>query len=266
MHPMRATLATDFFVPPRPRVIAHRGASGIRPENTLEAFRAAVEARAPYIELDVHMTNDGVVVVSHDDNLKRVSGRDVPIAQSSCAEVAAADAGFNFGPGDGEYPFRGKGLRVPTLEEVLKTFAGELFVVEVKQTAPSLVRAMLDVIERTGMSRRVLVASEHQAPLDEVRALAPGIPTNFSAGEVAAMLQAMARHDRDYRAPADSLQVPPVYESWRLVTPEIVDEAHRVGVEVHVWTVNAVAEMREMLDLGVDGIITNYPARLLRLL
>ena len=263
---MRATLDSEFFSPPPPRVIAHRGASAGYPENTLEAFRAAVKDGAPYLELDVHMTRDGTVVVSHDPNLKRTTGRDAEISELTWVEVAAADAGYNFTPGDGTYPFRDRAIRIPALEAVLSAFGRALFVVEVKQERPSLVRAMLAAIDRAGMRRRVMVASEHQEPLDEVRALAPGIPTNFSSLEVAAFMQAMARHDDTWRAPGDAMQVPPEYESWRLVTAEIVAFAHRLGVEVHAWTVNAAAQMREMLDLGVDGIITDHPARLLRIL
>ncbi len=263
---MRETLDTDFFAPPRPRVFAHRGASGAYPENTMESFQAAAEAGAPYIELDVHMTRDAVVVVHHDEDLKRVCGRDAMVAQLTHAEIAAADAGFNFTAGGGVFPFRGKGVRVPTLEEVLRAFPGQRFAIEVKQTDPSLTRRMLETIDRTGMRRRVLVAGEHQKPLDEIRALAPGIPTCFSGQEVAGLLQAIAGRDSLYRPPGDALQVPPEYESWRLVTPEIVEAAHRLGVEVHVWTVNEVDEMREMLALGVDGIMTDFPQRLLRIL
>jgi glycerophosphoryl diester phosphodiesterase len=262
---MRATLDSEFFSPPRPRVMAHRGDSGAYPENTMESFRAAVEAGAPYIELDVRMTRDGEVVVIHDEDLARISGRPGIVPRLNWQDLATFDAGFSFAADRG-YPFRDRGVRVPQLVEVLGAFRREMFVIEVKQTEPSLIRAMFEVIERTGMRRRVLVASEYQRPLDEIRALAPGIPTCFSGREVAALLQAIAARDASYCAPADALQVPPEYESWRLVTPEIVDAAHRAGAEVHVWTVNDPAEMREMLALGVDGMITDFPARLLELL
>jgi glycerophosphoryl diester phosphodiesterase len=109
-------------------------------------------------------------------------------------------------------------------------------------------------------------ASEYQHPLDEVRAAAPGIPTCFSGREVAGLLRAMATGFESYRAPADALQVPPSYEGWKLVSPEIVGAAHRFGAEVHVWTINEISEMRVMLALGADGIITDYPARMLEIL
>ena len=110
------------------------------------------------------------------------------------------------------------------------------------------------------MRRNVLVASEHQEPLDEVRKLAPEIPTNFSYLESGMFIQAMGTRDANYRPPADAVQIPHRHESWELVTRESVDFAHRVGVEVHVWTVNEEAEMSELLDMGVDGLISDYPA------
>src|ERR1700674_5275025 len=113
---MRPRIKTEFLDPPRPRVIAHRGASGDYPENTLPAFAAARDLGTPYIELDVHMTRDGHVVVAHDDNLKRVSATDAVIPKMTLAELSRVDAAYNFTPptsAGGEFPFRGRGIRVP---------------------------------------------------------------------------------------------------------------------------------------------------------
>ncbi|HZO81811.1 MAG TPA: glycerophosphodiester phosphodiesterase [Candidatus Binataceae bacterium] len=258
---------SEFFVPSRPRIIAHRGASGEYPENTLAAFRAAAEAGAPYFELDVHATRDGVIVVSHDAELSRTCGIDAAIAEMTSAELARADAGWGFSvSGSGEFPFRGRGHRVPTLEEVFAAFPRHRYIIEVKQSEPSLIVPLLEVIQRSGMRRRALIASEHQAPIDEVRALAPDIPTGFPSAEVAGFMKAMAPEGEPFRPRGAALQIPSEYESWRLVTPQSVAAAHRMGVEVHVWTVNELAEMRALLALGVDGILTDYPARLAALL
>jgi glycerophosphoryl diester phosphodiesterase len=257
-------LDSDFLSLTPPRAIAHRGSGGTHPENTMVSFQAAFDADARYFELDVHLTRDGEIVVSHDEDLARACGRDGRICELSFAEVAGADAGYTFSLDGGRtHPFRGRGIRIPRLADVFDSFPTTRFVIEIKQTAPSLVAPLLDVIERAGMRRTVLVASEHHAPLEELRALAPGIPTNFSSREVAGLLQAMAAKDDGYVAPAAALQIPVEYESWRLVTPETIAFAHRHGVEVHVWTVNDEAEMRELLALGVDGLISDYPARLL---
>jgi glycerophosphoryl diester phosphodiesterase len=116
------------------------------------------------------------------------------------------------------------------------------------------------------MRRRVLVASEHQAPIDEFRTAAADIPTNFPTAEVAAFLMSLPSGAPPFMPHGAALQVPPEHESWKIVTPESVAAAHRIGVEMHVWTINEEAEMRAMLALGVDGIITDFPARLLNLL
>jgi glycerophosphoryl diester phosphodiesterase len=262
----RSSLHSDFFDLPTPRVIAHRGASGEHPENTLVAFRAAAEAGAPYFELDVHMTRDGVIVVSHDAELSRTCGLDVAIRDLTLAELKRADAGWGFTARDCAFPFRGRGIQVPALAEVFAAFPERRYIIEVKQSTPSLAAALLAVIERAGMRRRVLIASEEQTPIDEMRALTPELPTGFPYHEIAAFMISLAPGAELYQPRGDALQIPPEYESWRLVTPESVAAANRLGVELHVWTVNEAAEMRAMLELGVDGIITDYPARLLALL
>jgi glycerophosphoryl diester phosphodiesterase len=259
----REHLSTDFFTPAAPRVFGHRGSAGTHPENTLESFRAAAASGVEYLEFDVHMTRDGEVVVSHDDHLERTCGRAGVIREMTYAELAAADAGSTFRLDGVAFPFRGKGIRVPRLAEVLAAFPKLRMIVEVKQIAPSVVAPMLDVIDRAGMRRMVLVASEHQEPLDEVRRLAPEVPTNFSYLECGRFMNAMGTRDASYLPPGDAVQIPPTYESWRLVTPESVEFAHRLGLEVHVWTVNEPAEMSELLDMGVDGLISDYPARAL---
>jgi glycerophosphoryl diester phosphodiesterase len=269
----RSALDSDFFDLPTPRAIAHRGASGDYPENTLPAFRAAAQAGALYFELDVHMTRDGVVVVSHDAELGRTCGRAAAIRDLTLAELKRADAGWGFtttattaGADDGEFPFRGRGIEVPALAEVFAAFPERRYIIEIKQSAPSLVAPLLEVIERAGMRRRVLVASEEDAPIDEIRVLAPRLPTGFPYREIVAFMMALAPGAEPYEPRGDALQIPPEPEGWRLVTPQSVAAAHRAGAEMHVWTVNDAAEMRAMLALGVDGIITDYPARLLALL
>jgi len=257
---------TEFFDLPRPRVIAHRGASGTFPENTLASFKAARDIGAPYIELDVHMTRDGRVVVSHDPDLTRMSGLDSLITTLTYDQLRQADAGYNFAEADGSYAFRGRGLKIPMLSEVLAAVPELRVVIEIKQLGPSLVKPLLEVVDQAGMRRRVLIASEFKPPLDEARALAPDIPTNFSSPEVGDFFRAMVSKMAEYKPPAPALEVPPEYEGFVLVTPESIAAAHQVGVEVHVWTVDEESEMRRLLALGVDGIITNFPERMLKLI
>ena len=260
---MREHLDTDFFAPAAPRVFGHRGSAGTHPENTLESFAAAVTAGVQYLEFDLHMTRDGEVVLSHDDHLERSCGRAGIIREMTYAELAAADAGRMFTLDGATFPFRDKGLRIPRLRDVLAAFPQLRMIIEVKQVAPSLAAPMLDLVDRAGLRRNVFVASEHQQPLDEVRKLAPEIPTNFSYLESGVFIQAMGTRDASYRPTADAVQISHFYEKWELVTRESVEFAHSFGIEMHVWTVNEEAEMSELLDMGVDGLISDYPSRAL---
>ncbi|MGO9450280.1 MAG: glycerophosphodiester phosphodiesterase [Candidatus Binataceae bacterium] len=255
---------TDFFAPSRPRVIGHRGAAGERPENTMVSFERAVAAGALYLELDVHMTSDGEIVVSHDGNLARACDREGLIAQMTRVEIQAADAGYAFTvDGGATFPFRGRGVKVPRLADVLAAFTTTNVVVEIKQTVPNLVARLLETVDRSGARRRVMLTSEQDEPVRELRKLAPKVPTNFPYTDVAELLQAMAGNRPGYEALGAAIQIPPQYGTWQLVTPELVAFAHQLGVEVHVWTVNDEREMNELLDCGVDGIISDFPARAL---
>lgn len=257
-----AALSSDFFAPSVPRIIAHRGGGGLRPENTLAAFAAAHALGARYFELDVHATSDGILVVCHDPDLDRTTDCSATISTLSYAELSAVDAGYRFAPERG-FPFRGQGLRVPRLEETLVAFTDSYFVIEIKPPQASPVPAILNrVLQPASVRRRVLIASEHQAPLLEMRRLAPELPTGFSASEIAQFWQAFVSRQR-LIPPAQALQLPPRYNEIDLVTADSVAMAHQIGVEVHVWTVNERVEMRALLDLGVDGIITDYPDRAL---
>lgn len=261
---MRSALDSDFFSEPLPRIFGHRGSAGTHPENTMPSFQAAVELGARYLETDVHLTRDGEVVVSHDDNLERICGRPGMIAEMDYDDIAAMDAGYSFSVDGVQFPFREKGIRIPRLAEVLSAFPRMRFNIDLKPEQVSIIGPTLKVIDAAGMRRMVLLTSEFQPRLDEIRAAAPEIPTSFGYLEIAAFMQAMAAHDASYRPLGDAIQIPPEYQSWRLATPETVEMAHRHGIEVHVWTVNDESEMRAMLELGVDGIMSDFPGLALK--
>jgi glycerophosphoryl diester phosphodiesterase len=263
---VRKELDTDFFTARPPRVIAHRGASAEYPENTIPAFRAAVKSGAEYIELDVHCTRDGEVVVVHDERLSRIASDDHAIKEMTIAELEAIDAAFNFSPAGDGTPLRGQGIHIPKLSEVLSSWPAMRFVIEFKPRDPAIADETLEIVHRTAMERRVLFASEHSAPIARVRAVAPQIPTNLPAAEIVSFVQSLSSGVGSYAVIGDALQIPPEHRGIRLATREIVAAAHRNGLEVHVWTINEQAQMEEMLSLGVDGIITDEPGRLLALL
>lgn len=262
---MRAGLKTDFFAAPLPRCIAHRGGGGVRPENTIEAFTAAYREGIRYFELDVHTSRDGVLVVCHDPDLKRTTDSTALIRELTYADIARADAGYRFETA-GEFPFRGKGIRIPGLEDVLGLFNDAFFVIEIKQVEPNLTGTLNTALSAAAIRRRVLIASEHQVALEQMRALAPELPTSFSGREIMGFFAALMSRMEGYHSPADAVQIPPSHESMLLATATSVAAAHALGLEMHVWTINEADQMRNLLDLGIDGILTDYPSRLLSVL
>jgi len=249
---------------PRPRLFGHRGASAHYPENTLPAFRAAAEAGVSYLELDVWATADGEVVVHHDETVQRLCGVDHRISELTLAELKGLDAGFGFSADGGiTHPFRGGDITVPTLTEVLAAFPGHFCNIEIKQEAPAIEKQVLEVVRRAGKAGQVLLAAEQDAIMQRLRPLCGGIPTSLSYGELAAFfgwLQGGCQGE--YRPPGVALQIPESWQGMTLVTPESVRVAHAVGLEVHVWTVNEEQDMERLLGMGVDGLMSDYPERL----
>lgn len=246
-------------------VIAHRGFSGLFPENTMLAFQEAAKFPIDAIELDVHATRDGKIVVIHDPTLDRTTSKTGRIVDHSWEDLRKADAGYHFDPlQNGEFPFRGKGLSVPLLEDVFKTFPDMKFVIEIKQTLPAIEDTVYRLIRKYRMDEKVIVASEHQEPLTRIRYLAEHIATNFSAEEATDLYFAhKLRLASFYRSGGDALQIPERYRKTQVVTPAFVKAVHRKGLTVHIWTVNDPADMKRLIECGVDGIISDYPDRLL---
>ncbi len=210
----------------------------------------------------MHATADGVVVVLHDETLERTTDGTGPVRALPLAAVERLDAGFRFRAPDGTYPYRDRGLRVPTLTALLEAFPGVPLNIELKQQAPAIEAAVLATLDRFAAREQVLLAAEDAAIMARIRAAAPDVVTSFSAAEVADFVYRL-RDGRlgDYRPPGVALQVPPAFRDTAIVTAESVAAAHALGLEVHAWTINDEAEMERLLDLGVDGIMTDFPAR-----
>jgi glycerophosphoryl diester phosphodiesterase len=240
---------------------AHRGASARAPENTLEAFRLAVEAGAGGLELDVRMTRDGEVVVIHDATVDRVTDGSGAVAGMTLDEVRRFDAGYSFSPDGGRtFPYRGRGVRIPTLAEVYEEFPDAYVNADIKEAQPEAEEAVLSVIQDAAEGR-TLVASTDHAVLRRFRKVSGGrISTGASRREIAAFYVLSRLHLEALVSPAyEALQVPVEHRGIKLVTPRFVRAAHSRGVRVDVWTINDVAEMNQLLDLGVDVIMTDRP-------
>lgn len=251
----------------RPRLFAHRGGARIAPENTIEAFAAGLAAGADRLEMDVHATRDGHVVVLHDPTIDRTTDGTGLVREMTLAELQRLDAGARF-PGDGgDFPFRGRGVVVPTLAAVLEAFPGVPLNIEIKQDEPQIEHAVLDVLDRFGARAQVLLAAEESTIMARIRAAAPDVLTSFSAADVLEFVTAWHGGTLDaYRPPGIALQIPPSFGEVQLVTAESVAIAHRMGLEMHVWTIDDPAEMAALLDLGVDAIMTDVPPLAARLL
>jgi glycerophosphoryl diester phosphodiesterase len=230
----------------------------------MAAFRRAVDVGVSYAELDVHATRDGQVVVIHDEALERTTNGQEKVQEHTLAELQQLDAGYWFSADGGQqFPFRAAGVRIPTLAEVLRGFPELRFTVEIKQTEPPIEELVIAVVRDCGRAEDVILASEHDRVITRVRDLAPSIATSFAAGEVADFIQRVSTDQlAEYHPAGLALQIPPEFHDIPLVTAETVTAAHALGLEVHVWTINEPQEMERLLDLGVDGIMSDFPGRL----
>ena len=249
-------------------VFAHRGGGGLFPENTLLAFEDSAKLGVDFLELDVHSTSDGTLVVMHDGSVERTTDGRGQIKEMSLENLKKLDAGYLFTTDNGAtFPFRGKGITVPTLAEIFDALPGMNFNIEPKQQTPSIIKPLCELIRARKMEDKIIVGSFHQAVIDEFRATCPEIATSASPSEVTTFLTlSKTGISESYNPPMQALQIPENLGKLSVVTKNFVENAHRKNLKVHVWTVNDPADMQRLIDEGVDGIMTDYPDRLLNLL
>jgi glycerophosphoryl diester phosphodiesterase len=255
----------SYFDVPRPTVIGHRGAAADAPENTLPSFERALEVGAHILETDVHGTRDGVPVLSHDPSLERMAGSPQRIDALSFEELRSFDAAFGYAGADQDYPLRGKGIGVPALAEAFAAFPSARFNLEIKPDAPGLVEAVIALIGEHDRADRTLLAAESDDVMARIRAETRRAGVRPAIGASVADVLAFVRAAVAGVAPeseAMALQIPTEFAGRPLITRKLVDHAHAYGAFVHAWTINDVAEMDRLIDLGVDGIVTDQPARM----
>jgi glycerophosphoryl diester phosphodiesterase len=249
--------------------VAHRGASTLAPENTIEAFRLAVEAGAGGLELDVHMTRDGHIVVIHDATVDRTTNGSGAVSEMTLDELRRFDAGHNFSPDGGSTrPYRGRGVWVPTLGEVIEEFPGVTVNIEIKAGTPGIEETVLGILRDANALGRALVVSTPHAIVKRFRKISSGhISTGASRWEIGVFyILSRLRLERLVRPAYDALQVPLLHRGILVVTPRFIRAAQARGVRVDVWTINQAEEMRRLLDLGVDVIMTDRPGTLAEVL
>lgn len=237
--------AGSFLDTARPRVFAHRGLAVGAPENTLLAFQRALEADATHIETDVHTSSDGVAIISHDSDLERLVGRKTRVQDLRAEELLAIDLGH--------------GQSFCTLEDALRTFPQARFNIDIKDAAS--VQSAADTILSARAVDRVLVTSFSERRRAAIVALLPGVASSAAASTVLRLVVSVRLGQRGsvprILAGLVAIQVPERSGALRVVTPRLIEAVHAAGVEVHVWTVNDPADMRRLLALGVDGLVTD---------
>lgn len=257
---------------------AHQGGAREAPSSTLFALRQAVAAGADALELDVHATADGELVVCHDATVDRTTGGHGAIADLTLADVQALDnaywwvAGEVVAPGrpDRDYPYRGRApaeaaFGVASLREVLEEFGGVFLNLDIKQTAPDVApyeARLAALLREFGRRDDVIVASFLDHATEAFSAVAPEIPTSYGTGATALFWQAVhgGEDPPTPRSGQVALQVPTEFQGLTVVDEPFVAAAHRRGLAVHVWTIDDAEEMRRLVDLGVDGIMTDRPS------
>ncbi|MEX0935893.1 MAG: glycerophosphodiester phosphodiesterase [Gemmatimonadota bacterium] len=252
------------FLAGAPLLYAHRGGAALAPENTLAAFRSAVEMwGADVLEMDVRRTRDGRLVVIHDARVDRTTDGSGPVSHLTLRELQELDAGFQFRDLDGRPSYRGTGVRIPLFRDVLRALPGVRMNVDAKD--PGVAPDLVALVREEGARDRVLLACEHES----------GRAARFGyEGATSATRRQIRRFYLLHRWPGgglytpsvDALQVPFVWEGRQVTTPRFIREAHRRNIPVHVWTIDDPAVMRTLLAWGADGIQTDRPDILARVL
>lgn len=243
-----------------PVAIAHRGGSGLRPENTLAAFDNAVSLGVDALECDVHLSRDGEVVIIHDATLERTTDATGPVEGRTADELYRIDAGFRFGPDRG-LPFRDQGIGVPRLSTLLRRHPRTPVIVEIKGESPATAGRVIDTVRECGAEDRVIFAGFSQAVLSAVRQRSATYVTNASRPEV---LSAM-RRSYLWLPPRPSgcrvFQLPLALQGRRVLTRHLARVLRRGGMPIHAWIIDDEAQMRMLIEWGVTGLISDRPDR-----
>ena len=257
-----------YFVNEGPLVMAHRGGRGLAPENTMIAFKQAVELGSDVLELDIRSTRDGVLVVIHDETIKRTTNGSGAVQDYSFTELQKFDAGDYWSNDGGEtHAFRGKGHTIPSLEELFAAFPKLKFNIDIKQETPSIVKPFGELIRKMGLTKQVLVAAFDVSTIREFRQQFPEIVTAADVNEVRWFLgTSKVGLSALPRLKSKAFQLPEKDGKIQVISKGFVRAAHRRNMPVHVWTIDEEEDMQRLLDIGVDGLFTDRPDLMLKLL
>ncbi|HEX6162991.1 MAG TPA: glycerophosphodiester phosphodiesterase [Vicinamibacterales bacterium] len=247
------------FQSTRPLVFAHRGGAKLAPENTIPALDNGMRLGSDGFEIDVQLSADGIPVVIHDHTLDRTTDRTGPVTALTADELARVDAGYRFEI-DSSFPFRGQGIGIARLDDVLPRYPNARVIIEMKGGQPELARAVGESIKKADAVERTCVGSFYQGSIDAIRAEHPEITTSASQEEARWTLhRSWVRWPFTKRRPWTAFQVPERAGWMRVVSRGFLRHVHREGHAVQVWVVNERADIERLLDWGVDGIISDRP-------
>ena len=249
-------------------VMAHRGGEGQWPSNTLYAFERALALGCQMLEMDIQRSADGVLVIRHDPVVDTTTDGRGAIASLTLAQIKALDAGYTWtGDGGQTFPYRGQGITIPTLEEVLQAFPQARLNIDIKPQEPGMVEAFYEMLRTYDRLEQIVAGSFHTRQIKRFRALSPQTPTAADPNETRLFyLFSLLGLSRFYHPSITAFQIPEYASGLHLVMPRFIRAAHAQGLQVHVWTVNETEDMRRLMDWGVDGLFTDYPERLMQLL
>ena len=249
-------------------VIAHRGGRNLGPENTLYTYQRAMALGVDVLEIDVHLTKDNQLAVIHDKTVDRTTDGSGAVASYNLADLQKLDAGYRWSADiKNPFPLRGKGLKIPSLAEVFQAFPQMRVNIEIKDSDPAAISSLCRTIQDHNMATKVMIASFDAGALKNFRAACPGVATSAGSSEAMLFYVLQKMHLESVYSPgAQALQVPPTYGDLQVVTQRFVEAAHARNLKVHVWTVNETDSMKKFMQLGVDGIMTDYPQRLLEVM
>ena len=254
-----------------PLVIAHQGGDGIWPGDTMYAFEKSVEIGADVLEMDAHITKDGQIVLMHDEEVDRTTDGSGLIEDLTLDELKRLDAAFRWSNDGGKtFPYRGQGIQVPTLEELFQKFPQMRYVIEIKLTQNPIDKPLCDLIRKHTMQDKVLIASFHDEAMQNFRKTCPEIATSASRTEVRNFVLLGKAFLSGFIAPQYQSIQPPYdpKESMNIpiMTERFIREAHAKNVKVEPWTVDDPELMRQYIEWGADGIMTDRPDLMIEVL
>ena len=245
-------------------VIAHQGGDGVWPGDTMYAFEKAVEIGADVLEMDAHITKDGRIVLMHDETVDDTTDGTGLIEEMTLEELKKLDAAYDWSNDGGQtFPYRGQGIQVPTLDELFEKFPQMRYVIEIKLTKNPIDKPMCDLIRKHNMQDKVLIASFHDDAMAMFRETCPEVATSASRTEVRNYVLLGKAFLWGFYVPKfqsiqppfdpkDSLNIP-------IMTKRFISESHAKNIRVEPWTVDDPELMKQYIEWGVDGIITDRP-------